>query len=43
MRRLAREFDAPNGFHCRLVAGRPISGQWRCTRGRKAFRFEFGD
>jgi len=42
-RPIARRFDAPNGFECRLVAGRLISGEWRCTRGAKAFRFVFGD
>ena len=40
---IARHFDAPNGFHCDLVEGRPISGIWRCTKQRKAFRFAFGD
>ena len=40
---IARHFDAPNGFRCNLVEGRPISGIWRCTKERKAFRFAFGD
>jgi hypothetical protein len=40
---IARHFDAPNGFRCNLVEGRPISGIWRCTKDRKAFRFAFGD
>jgi hypothetical protein len=40
---IARHFEAPNGFRCDLVEGRPISGIWRCTRGVKAFRFAFGD
>jgi hypothetical protein len=40
---IARHFDAPDGFRCNLVEGRPISGIWRCTKGRKAFRFAFGD
>ena len=40
---IARHFDAPNGFRCDLVAGRPISGIWRCTNETKAFRFAFGD
>ena len=40
---IARHFDAPNGFRCNLVEGRPISGIWRCTRGVKAFRFDFAD
>jgi hypothetical protein len=42
-RSIARHFDAPNGFHCDLVEGRLISGIWRCTRGAKAFRFDFAD
>jgi hypothetical protein len=40
---IARHFDAPDGFRCDLVEGRPISGIWRCTKERKAFRFAFGD
>jgi hypothetical protein len=40
---IARHFDAPNGFRCNLVEGRPISGIWRCTKDDKAFRFAFGD
>jgi hypothetical protein len=40
---IARHFDAPSGFRCNLVEGRPISGIWRCTRDDKAFRFAFGD
>jgi hypothetical protein len=40
---IARKFDAPNGFRCKLVKGRPISGIWRCKKGNKAFRFAFGD
>ena len=42
-RSIAPNFNAPNGFRCSLVEGRPISGIWRCTRGVKAFRFAFGD
>lgn len=40
---IRRHFDAPNGFGCDLVRGILISGEWRCTRGGKAFRFVFGD
>ena len=33
-----------SGFNCKRVKGRPISGVWRCKKGRtKAFRFAFGD
>jgi hypothetical protein len=38
-----RKFKA-GAFKCKLVKGRPISGVWRCKKGRaKAFRFAFGD
>ncbi len=30
-------------FRCVRVSGMPLGGQWRCTKGRRAFRFEFGD
>ena len=36
-------FAAPNGFRCKLREGGPIGGIWRCTRGDKAFRFDFAD
>jgi hypothetical protein len=40
---IARKFQT-EGFKCKLVKGRPISGIWRCKKGRtKAFRFAFGD
>ena len=31
------------GFVCYQVSGTRLGGQWRCVRGRQAFRFEFGD
>lgn len=37
------EFRTPGGFHCRRVSGGRLGGQWRCTKDRRAFRFEFGD
>ena len=40
---IARNFAAPNGFRCKLVEGGPLSDTWRCTRGVKAFRFDFAD
>jgi hypothetical protein len=40
---ISRKFST-SGFKCKLVKGRPISGIWRCKKGRtKAFRFAFGD
>jgi hypothetical protein len=38
-----RRFTTPGGFRCRRVSGSSHGGQWRCVRGRKAYRFEFGD
>lgn len=40
---IARSFETPAGFTCRQVSGVPEGGQWRCTRGARAFRFEFKD
>jgi hypothetical protein len=31
------------GFRCSQVSGAELGGQWRCVRGRQAFRFDFGD
>jgi hypothetical protein len=40
---ISRRFQT-EGFRCKLVKGEPISGIWRCKKGRaKAFRFAFGD
>jgi hypothetical protein len=40
---ISRKFTA-GAFSCKRVKGRPISGVWRCKKGRtKAFRFAFGD
>ena len=30
-------------FRCRRVSGTSLGGQWRCVKGGRAFRFEFGD
>jgi hypothetical protein len=38
-----RHFVTPGGFHCNRVSGGSLGGQWRCVKGRKAYRFEFGD
>jgi hypothetical protein len=38
-----RRFRTPGGFVCTQVSGVSLGGQWRCARGRQAFRFEFGD
>ena len=40
---IARHFDAPDGFSCDRVSGTRLGGEWRCARGRRAFRFVFGD
>jgi hypothetical protein len=42
-RPIYRRFRTPGGFRCARVSGGPLGGQWRCVRGRKAYRFEFGD
>lgn len=36
-------FRTPGGFRCRRVSGTSLGGQWRCVKGRKAYRFEFAD
>jgi hypothetical protein len=38
-----RTFSTPGGFYCYQVSGVSYGGQWRCTQGRRAFRFEFAD
>ena len=38
-----RTFWTPGGFHCYRVSGGTYGGQWRCTQGHRALRFEFGD
>ena len=40
---IARRFRTPGGFRCYRVSGGALGGQWRCVRGVRAFRFEFGD
>jgi hypothetical protein len=40
---ISRTFKAPQGFTCRQAGGGQYGGQWRCTKGAKAFRFEFKD
>jgi hypothetical protein len=40
---ISKTFSAPRGFSCRRVSGSTYGGQWRCTRGHQAFRFEFKD
>ena len=40
---ISRHFTTQGGFHCHRVSGNRIAGQWRCTKGRKAFRFDFAD
>jgi hypothetical protein len=36
-------FRTPGGFNCMRVSGNALAGQWRCVKGRKAYRFEFSD
>jgi hypothetical protein len=36
-------FSTPGGFDCMRVSGSSLGGQWRCVKGRRAYRFEFGD
>jgi hypothetical protein len=36
-------FRTPGGFACMRVSGTSLGGQWRCVKGRKAYRFEFAD
>jgi hypothetical protein len=38
-----RRFKTPAGFVCQRVSGGQFGGQWRCVRGNRAYRFEFGD
>jgi hypothetical protein len=30
-------------YRCTRVSGGQFGGQWRCVRGAKAYRLEFGD
>jgi hypothetical protein len=40
---ISKTFKTPGGFACGRVSGGQLSGQWRCVKGHKAFRFEFAD
>ena len=40
---IKKHFTTPGGFKCHRVSGNRLGGQWRCVKGRKAYRFEFGD
>ena len=40
---IAFRFRTPGGFTCTRVSGNALAGQWRCVKGRKAYRFEFSD
>ena len=40
---IATHFRTPGGFRCRRVSGSALAGQWRCVKGRKAYRFEFSE
>jgi hypothetical protein len=38
-----QRFKTPAGFVCQRVSGGQFGEQWRCVRGNRAYRFEFGD
>lgn len=40
---ISYRFRTPAGFTCRRVSGGALGGQWRCVRGSRAYRFDFGD
>jgi hypothetical protein len=40
---IAFSFRTPGNFRCMRVSGNALAGQWRCVKGRKAYRFEFSD
>jgi hypothetical protein len=40
---IKKHFTTPGGFKCHRVSGGRLAGQWRCVKGRKAYRFDFGD
>jgi hypothetical protein len=42
-RSISRRFTTPGGFACVRVSGGDLGGQWRCTNGSRAYRFDFGD
>src|SRR3954470_15830476 len=42
-RAIYRRFTTPGGFRCVRVSGGSLGGQWRCARGSRAYRFDFGD
>ena len=42
-RPIHRRFRTPGGFRCARVSGGALGGQWRCVKGSRAFRLEFGD
>jgi hypothetical protein len=42
-RSISRTFTTPGGFRCYRVSGGRLGGEWRCVKGSRAFRFEFGD
>jgi hypothetical protein len=42
-RPIRRRFRTPGGFRSSRVSGGRLGGQWRCVKGARASRFEFGD
>jgi hypothetical protein len=40
---IKKHFTTPGGFRCHRVSGNRLAGQWRCVKGRRAYRFDFAD
>ncbi|MGI8750283.1 MAG: hypothetical protein ACR2J6_07015 [Thermoleophilaceae bacterium] len=32
-----------SGYRCRRISGAALGGTWRCLKGKRGFRFGFGD
>lgn len=40
---IKKHFTTPKGFSCSRISGGALGGTWRCVKGNKAYRFDFGD
>jgi len=40
---ISYSYATAGGFRCTRVSGDRLGGEWRCVRGARAYRFEFGD
>ena len=40
---IKKSFTTPKGFACHRIAGGRLAGTWRCTKGARAYRFDFSD